>query len=380
MRIISILFLVLGYGCGSPEDVPDIDAGLALDGGPADATNDATTDANTAADAASMDAGPIAAGDRRFGIEVDEPTGFDHGAELAKAVAIGSSAVQITFPWNALEPTAGQYDLDFLTFAMGYYRTRGVTVVLSIPTIDTVEKMFPPDLMASAMDDPAVLARFASLLDEVLAVSQAELSHLVIGNEVNIYLGARPQSEWDSYAAFIAAGVAHVNASRPSIDVGISVSFGGLSDPRLTALTATTDVRYVTYYYIGNEFGGTPADNVADDFATMVAYAGDQPLVLKEYGYPSGPATGGSESGQADFIRETFAVWDAHADRVPFIMFSIMFDRDRETYCVPTAAYYGFPGDESFIQFLCTLGLRTYDDQPKPAWTELAAQAAARGF
>lgn len=61
-------------------------------------------------------------------------------------------------------------------------------------------------------------------------------------------------------------------------------------------------------------------------------------------------------------------------------MFSIMFDRDRAPCCEPPAACYGFPGDESFTQFLCTLGLRTYDDQAKPAWTELAAQAAARGF
>lgn len=376
-----ILFLVLGAACGGTGDEPGMDA-MPTDGGTPGAS-DAGTDASAPADdagAGPVDAGPIQAGNRRFGIEVDEPMGFDYGAEIAKAVAIGSSAVQITFAWKTLEPTAGERDLDFLTFAMDYYRARGVTVLLSIPTIDTVEKMFPADLMALPMDDATVVARFQSLLDDVLAVSQSELTHLVIGNEVNIYLGARPQSEWDAYAAFVAAGVAHVNAARPDIDVGISVSFGGLPDPRLTALTASTDVRYVTYYFIGNELGGTPADNLTDDFATMVAYADDQPLILKEYGYPSGPATGGSETGQADFIRETFAVWDTHADRVPFLMFSIMFDRDRSSYCEPTATYYGFPGDESFIQFLCTLGLRTYDDQPKPAWTELATQAAARGF
>lgn len=372
-----LLFLVLGAACGAPAETPGIDAGSTDDGGTADAG--AFVDA-APADASHADAGPVAAGNRRFGIEVDEPAGFDHGTELAKAVAIGSSAVQITFAWNGLEPTAGARDLDFLAFAMDYYRTRGVTVVLSIPTLDTVEKMFPADLMSLPMDDATVRARFASLLDDVLALSQAELTHLVIGNEVNVYLGARPQSEWDAYAAFVAAAVAHVEATRPDIEVGVSVSFGGLPDPRLTAMTASTDVRYVTYYFIGNEFGGTPADNLTDDFTTMLAYAGDQPLVLKEYGYPSGAATGGTEAGQADFIRETFAVWDAHADRIPFLMFSIMFDRNRTTYCEPTAAYYGFPGDESFIQFLCTLGLRTYDDQPKPAWTELAAQAAARGF
>jgi hypothetical protein len=35
------------------------------------------------------------------------------------------------------------------------------------------------------------------------------------------------------------------------------------------------------------------------------------------------------------------------------------------------AAYYGLPDNEAFIQFLCTLGLRTLNDQPKPAWRAL---------
>jgi hypothetical protein len=337
-------------------------------------------DATVSQDATATDGPPVVvAGARRFGIEVDEPEGFDHAVELEKAKAIGSSAVQITFPWRSLEPTAGQRDLDFLTFAMGYYRERGVSVLLSVPTIDTVERMYPADLMSVALDDPAAVARFAGLLDDILAISGDELTHLVIGNEVNVYLGGRPAPEWDAYADFVAAAVAHLEAARPAIDVGVSVTFGGLPDARLTTLTASTDVRYVTYYYLGNEFGGTPAGNLPDDFATMLAYAGDQPLALKEYGYPTGAATGGSDAGQLDFVNATFTAWDRDADRIPLIMFSIMFDRSR-TYCEQTAAYYGFPGDEEFIQFLCTLGLRTYADQPKPAWNELAAEASARGF
>ena len=368
IALVAVSSSALGGGCG------DDDAG-GFDASRADA---ATADARLLIDAQAPD-GAVAAGARRFGIEVDQPDGFDHGAELEKAKAIGSSAVQITFPWNVLEPTSGQMDLGFLTFAMDYYRARNVTVLLSIPTIDTVEKMFPADLMALPMDDAAVIARFESLLTQVLAVSQTELTHMVIGNEVDIYLGARPQVEWDAYQSLVDSGVAHIETTRPDIDVGISVSFGGLPDVRLAAMTASTDVRYVTYYYIGNEFGGTPADNVASDFDTMLAYADDQPLVLQEYGYPTGAATGGSDVGQADFIRETFAAWDANAQRIAFVMFSIMFDRDR-TYCEETAAYYGFPGNEEFIQFLCTLGLRTYDDQPKPAWLELEDASAQRGF
>jgi hypothetical protein len=360
MRI-ATLALALALGCGSEK------SGVVDGGGD-----------GVAIDSTSPDA-PIGAGTRRFGVEVDEPMGFDHGVELAKAKAIGSSAVQITFPWKTLEPTAGQRDLAFLQFAMGYYRDRGVSVLLSVPTIDTVEKMFPADLMSLAMDDAQVVARLNSLFDDILAFSGAELTHLVIGNEVNIYLGPRPATDWTQYTNLITAAANHLEAARPAIEVGISVSYGGLPDTRFAALTAATDVRYVTYYFIGNEFGGSPATNLDADFAKMLDYAGDQPLVLKELGYPTGPATGGSDAGQREFITKAFEVWDDHAARVPLVMFSMMFDRSR-TYCEETAAYYGFPGDEAFIQFLCTLGLRTFEDLPKPAWTELAAQSSVRGF
>jgi hypothetical protein len=323
--------------------------------------------------------GPVPAGDRRFGVEVDQPEGFDHGEELARAQAIGSSAVQITFPWKTLEPDEGQRDLEFLTFALGYYRDRGASVLLSVPTIDTVEKMFPADLMELEMDDPEVVARLEDLLDDILAVAGDELTHLVIGNEVDVYLGPRPDAEWDAYGALVAAATDHVNQTSPAIEVGLSITFGGLAGARVGPLTEATDVRYVTYYFIGNDFGGTPADNVAGDLAEMVAFAGDKPLVLKEFGYPTGDATGGSEAGQVEFVRETFAAWDQHPDALQLIMFSIMFDRSR-TWCEETAAYYGFPDDEAFIQFLCTLGLRSVEGDPKPGWDELALQSELRGF
>ena len=358
----SLVLSICAAACGSSD-------GSSADAGGSQEQIDAGVDGG----------GVVPAGDRRFGVEVDEPDGFDHGEELARAQAIGSSAVQITFPWRVLEPDEGERDLEFLTFALGYYRERGASVLLSVPTIDTVEKMFPADLMGLEMDDPEVIARLEGLLDDILAVAGDELTHVVIGNEVDVYLGPRPEAEWNAYRALVAAATEHVNQTAPAIEVGLSVTFGGLGGARLGPLTEATDVRYVTYYYIGNEFGGAPADNVAGDLADMVAFAGDKPLVLKEYGYPTGEATGGSEAGQAEFIRETFAAWDQHGDAVQLIMFSIMFDRTR-AYCEETAAYYGFPGDESFIQFLCTLGLRTVEGEPKPGWDELASQSAARGF
>ena len=46
--------------------------------------------------------------------------------------------------------------------------------------------------------------------------------------------------------------------------------------------------------------------------------------------------------------------------------------------CEADAATYGLPGNEEFIQFLFTLGLRCVPDQAKPAWSIFEAAARTR--
>jgi len=48
--------------------------------------------------------------------------------------------------------------------------------------------------------------------------------------------------------------------------------------------------------------------------------------------------------------------------------------------CEATAAAYGLADNAAFIDFLCTLGLRTNTDVAKPAWDDLVAHSTSRGF
>jgi hypothetical protein len=175
------------------------------------------------------------------------------------------------------------------------------------------------------------------------------------------------------------AGIARIHETRPDVTASVSITFGGIPDTRVTALTEDCDAMFYTYYQIGNDFGGEESTSVSADIDAMVDFAGDKQVVFKEWGYPTGSAAGGTESGQVTFIAETFAAWDKHHEKIDFIMFSRMFDGVRDE-CAETAKDYGFEGDESFIDFLCTLGLRRLDDTPKPAWSTLVEGAEARGF
>jgi hypothetical protein len=163
--------------------------------------------------------------------------------------------------------------------------------------------------------------------------------------------------------------------------VGVNIAFQGMAGPeapRLQALVANMDAVFGSYYLAGNDFGGPEGHDVQADVATMIAFAGDKPLVMKEFGYATGQS-GHSEDGQVAFVTNTFAAWDAFADRIPYFVYSRMYDGDLAK-CEAQADYYGLSGDEDFIQFLCTLGLRRFDDTAKPAWDAFVSAAQARGF
>jgi hypothetical protein len=287
--------------------------------------------------------------------------------------------VQLTIPWSALEPDGNGFNQDevgLLQFGMSYYHQHGVHVLLSIPVVDTTAVYVPSDLAGQALDSPAVIARAEALVTEVLAQCGTELEYLVLSNEVDINL-ADGAPTWAQLDAMIAAMASKAHALRPDVKTGVSVTAGALLTPDANAIAAlaANDVAFVTYYHAGN-FGTTSSAGVGADIAAITA-ATTRPVVFKEFGYATGDLIGGSTDGQVQFVTDTFAAWDAHADRIPFLMYSRMFDTDMAT-CVSEAAGYGDPGDQAFIQFLCTLGLRSYADAAKPAWATFTAAAQAR--
>jgi len=314
---------------------------------------------------------------RELGIEVSSPGG-DQTADIAIVKNVGVGVIPLTFTWSTLEPNGNGFDGDavgFLNFGMAYYRDHGLRVVLSIPVVDTVATFVPSDLAGQSIGSPAVIARAQALVTKVLEQAGPELEYLVLSNEVDINL-ADGVPTWSELAALVAAMAATAHELRPDVKTGVSVSATAVlhHDAEPLALLHASDVAFVTYYDAGN-FGTTSGD-VAADIATVVA-ATDRPVVFKELGYATGPLLGGSETGETTFVGDLFSGWDAHADRIPLVIYSRMFDGELSS-CTSQAADYGLGSDPSFIQFLCTLGLRTYADQPKAAWATFVAAATSR--
>ena len=392
------------FACGSD------DTGVANSGSDAATSSDVASGADVAPDAidaqngcgstqeSTSDGGCIAvvaAGTRTLAMEVDVPTGLDYATEVDVAHGIGVHAVPITLPWSVLEPAAADggapvIDTSLFVDLAAVYGARALSLLVSIPLVDTASVLAPPDLAPQlaagtlAFDDPSVVSRYEKLLDAMFAAfgSKVEVSYLLVANEENLYLSSKPATQWTALANFYDAIKAYELTKQPSVTVGMNLSFGGLLDPaqksKLTTLFTTSPDVFVSYYLGDNGFGSASSTTVHADIDTMITFAGARPLVLKEFGYATGTHDHDVD-GQVTFITDLFQAWDAHAAQIPMATISRMFDGNPAD-CATQAASYVDGGNADFAAFLCTLGVRTVDDKPKPAWGRLVDAAARRGF
>ncbi len=326
---------------------------------------------------------PEPAGGRLLGVEVGSRPGQDHYDAILEVQTSGANTVPLTMAWSTLEPTAGQMNLAWLQMALDFYRSQGLVVMLSVPTIDTLSRLLPADLMHLPIDHPQVIARFETLVDQVLDVAGSETQFLILANEFDLYMQHHPldAGNWQGLESFVAAGVARVRARRPDVLAGASISSSNIGTAPIDGIVLASDALFATYYYAQIDYVGPPTQHVGPQIDALVAAALGRPLVIKEVGYPTGSLTEGSAAGQAVFLHSLFQAWDRHRDQIPLVMISGRLDGD-PAECQAEAWDYGWElaTNPAFIEFICTTGLKTQSGQPKLGWQQLVHESQARGF
>jgi len=288
----------------------------------------------------------------------------------------GVRAWVLEYDWNKIEPTPGKYALSDLIGSVGYFADRQHdSVLVTVRTLDTTSRKLPADLAAAHFDDPRVERRFHALLD-ALRPHLAHIAFLSLGNEVDVYL-ATHADEWKSYTDFIHDAIAYVHKILPGVKTGVTVTAGGLlggNSAQIADLTAPADVSVVTYYPSTGNFQFIAPTAPLSDFPAILAKSADRPVIMAEVGFASSARLGSSEAAQAEFVGNVYRAWAKAAARMPFLSFFQMHDLVPEQ-CRTYSQYYGVPGDENFIAWLCSLGLRNADGTPKAAWKAFVAGA-----
>jgi hypothetical protein len=329
-------------------------------------------------------AGPtvVPKGNRIIGIHVQPPEDNNYDAAIAKAKSFGTESVPFFATWKSLETSPGVYDGSLLSLVNLYYPAQGLKNSITIATINTNVLEVPSDLAATPWDSPTMISRFNALQDFIFAqIPAVTLTAYCIGNEVDATLSSA--ADVAAYKTFYDATASHARTLRPGLKVGCTVQLRGLtgtSKALFQSLNAASDIIALTHYPLGPGFVVLPPSSVRADLEAVLAAYPSTPVFVKEIGYPSSATCGSSEELQRQFIAEVFAVWDDHAARIPLLYFFLLSEWSQATVD-GLAVYYGAATPE-FKEFLRTLGLRSYagSGSDKPGFTQLVAEAAARGF
>lgn len=371
--------------------------------------------------------GPVQRGSRLLEIDVTAAADGDFAGAFNLASSIGMQSISVSLDWTDIDigtdsttsPPVPVYqtdpDANFLAIANGCYPNSGTLVSLTLRPITTLIASRPAAIESLPFDDPQVIDRFEALIDFVYGqIPDLELSSLVIGSEVDLYLTSEARRA--AYLAFYRAVSGYARdeyarrfPERPALKVAVETTHRGLLDAQTQRyyqdLNAFSDVVGVSYYPLE---GGMvqPPSIVGADFDALVALYPGKPLYFYQLGYPSGyydtaaypelqsgtvsPVIGSSDEMQAAFVSETFDAWDAHATEIGLIDFTWLHDLSPDAVAA-TAAAPAFGGTSSpapdFVEFLRTLGLRTatgpggaLDGGDKTAFQRLREAASARGW
>lgn len=289
--------------------------------------------------------------------------------------------------WKDLELSPYEFDLQAnpinpLTLLIPKYpQVKGVVFVLKM--IDTNWKPMPKDLETKSFDDPEVLRRFDALIDAIaVEPSTKRITHILLGNELDGYLGQHPE-ETEAFEVFYNRALLRIHQKLPGVKVGTIFTAGGILGNVNIAnffnkINRYSDFIDYTYYPVhelkrGNisvDWQMMPVSEIENNLTDLAKHAGNKPFAFTEIGYSSSPINNSSEEKQAKFVQEMFRILSPYQKKgqIDFILYSFMYDAP-PNFTEPYAREQGFKASKEFHAFMDNIGLRSYETgKPRKAW------------
>lgn len=316
---------------------------------------------------------------------------------VTNAASQGMDAFTFYADWADLEPEPGRYELGDLEASLVWLDGLDIQPLLNISFIDIADLTLPDDLLNAdgsglaggmAFDDPVIVTRLNTLLDEIVPLLVEHHGFLLLlGNEVDEHFADVLSSDPQAYARLIDAARTHVQSLQPDLAVGVTLTGTEVraQGDVFRSLRPVTDVLPFNFY---------PLDWWSEDLFTVfdledipvyldqfMQVYGDAPVVIQELGCPSGEVNGSSLALQAACFEVMFDTLQAYPN-VRYVTVFTLYDWD-DAACDVMVEFFGLtendlPGVyfDRWRGFLCTLGLLNPDFSPKPAWDVFLDAAA----
>lgn len=302
-------------------------------------------------------------------LDVTETGDFELNYDLASG-QLQSDFIQLLQPWNSFENNqAGVYDGE----AVQLYETlnhfagsTGTQLALIITPIDIPGRFLPDYISDKKLNDPLVIESFKNLIDRLFnsvngIVNPDKVIALSVGNEIDHYNWASNNDQISEYHEFLQAIKPTVNSY--GIPLHFTGTLYGLTQPGNVwkELADVVDKVSVTYYPINADFTVKSPEIVFSDLNALATKFTDKKIFVQEIGYPTSSSLNSNEAKQAEFFCHFFNAWDGHKDQITHVSILRLNDVPLSS-AQTTAVAYGVPGNERFIEYIRTLGIRTWEN------------------
>jgi|GEM_PF-1186473 len=287
------------------------------------------------------------------------------------------------FSWGKIETSEGVYNWSVPDYVvemneLNDMKMSGVVMVIYTNQIGEL----PSDVEFTSFKDEKLKERFADFMIEFLDRYGETMEYVEIGNEVNIYLEEHPD-EIDDFKEFYSYVYDKIKEKHPETKVSTIFAYHAAKETDsvyiIEDLADVGDFNAFTLYIYGDKFAFDGVINNTKTYFDGIEEISDKPFAMVETGWSTSPMLKSSEEKQVEYIDEVFDILEEKKDKMEFFGW---FDSNdvAEENCEEIAESFisesmGEDIKENeywayFEEFICTLGLRDVDNNPKLGWDE----------
>lgn len=278
---------------------------------------------------------------------------IDSGMQLAASIAV--ETLHVGFEWGQVEKQRGDFDWSLTDRIIGAGGVRTSVV------INMLDARLPTDVSESDFGNTEYTEGFSQMLQVFLERYQDNITHLWIGNEVNISLEEYSISPV-AYGAFYQAAVSDLRNTYPDIKFGVIVTYAYEDEQIVADLIDEVKEGSIIGFTFYPQFLGHEPREAKKSFDLLDSYAHDRDInyAIVETAW-STAGENGSEANQVDYISSYLPLVSSseYANR-DFVCYWSLYDPK-----IP-AWQKLFLGDS--VDYLESLGLLENNGTAKPGW------------
>lgn len=330
---------------------------------------------------------PDVEGKANVGLVVTPPDGDTfmetYCANMKEARMAGATYTHMYFPWAQIESSEGDYNWtvpDYVVEVNGLNDLK-MSAVVSVVYTNKIGEL-PDDVEFTSFKDGEFRERFADFMVDFVGKYKNTVKYFEIGNEVNIYFQEHPD-ELDDFKEFYEYVYNEIKKEHPDAEIGTIFAYHAAKETDteyiIEELADIGDFNAFTLYIHGENYAFNRDVNDADELFDEIDAVSDKPYIVTETGWSTSSMLKSGEEKQAEYVDKVFEILEEKDDRMEMLAYFCSNDINEEECGKSAESFISESMGEDiketvywtyFEEFICTLGLKDVENEPKEGWDE----------